>query len=474
MIFDRLMPRPPDPATIERLKSIVGEGGWTDDPAELLPQLREWRNRYQGRTPLLLRPDRSEQVASIVKTCAEADVAVVPQGGNTGLVGGQIPSLDGTQILLSLTRMRRVRSVDPIDNTITVEAGCTLLAVQEAAAAHDRLFPLSLAAEGSCQIGGNLSTNAGGVHVLRYGNARELVLGLEVVTPDGELWDGLRALRKDNTGYDLKHLFLGAEGTLGVITAAVLKLFPRHRHVETVFAAVPSVQAAVALLSLVREATHDAVLAFELICRRALEFVTRHLPGTSDPLPAPSPWYVLFDLTCDRATAEQALADAARAQLVDDAALADAPARAAALWRLREGISESQKGEGASIKHDISVPVSRIPALVEQVTAAVTALVPGIRPVPFGHVGDGNLHFNFSQPPGADPAAFLARDDDVHKVVHDITAQLGGSISAEHGIGVAKREEIRRYKSPLEIALMRRIKNALDPRGIMNPGKGVA
>jgi FAD/FMN-containing dehydrogenase len=474
MISDPTMPRPPDPATIERLKSIVGEGGWTDDPAELAPQLREWRNRYQGRTPLLLRPAGSREVAAVVKVCAEAEVGVVPQGGNTGLVGGQIPSLDGTQILLSLARMRRVRTVDPIDNTITVEAGCTLLAVQEAAAARDRLFPLSLAAEGSCQIGGNLSTNAGGVHVLRYGNARELVLGLEVVTPDGELWDGLRALRKDNTGYDLKHLFLGAEGTLGVITAAVLKLFPRHRQVQTVFAAVPSVQAAVALLTLIREATHDAVLAFELICRSALEFVTRHLPGTSDPLPAPSPWYVLFDLTCDRATAEQALADAARAQLIDDAAVAENPTRAAGLWKLREGISESQKGEGASIKHDISVPVSRIPALVERVTAAVTALVPGIRPVPFGHVGDGNLHFNFSQPPGADPKAFMARDDDVHKVVHDITAQLGGSISAEHGIGVAKREEIRRYKSPLEIALMRRIKDALDPRGIMNPGKGVA
>ncbi len=474
MICDRLMLRPPDPRTLDRLKAIVGEGGWTDDPAELAPQLKEWRNRYRGQTPLLLRPGRAEEVAAIVRTCAEAEVGVVPQGGNTGLVGGQIPSLDGTQILLSLGRLRRVRAVDPIDNTITVEAGCTLLEVQQAAAAADRLFPLSLAAEGSCQIGGNLSTNAGGVHVLRYGNARELVLGLEVVTPQGDLWDGLRALRKDNTGYDLKHLFLGAEGTLGVITAAVLKLFPRHRQVETIFAAVPSVEAAVALLSLVREATHDAVLAFELICRRALEFVTRHLPGTSDPLARPSPWYVLFDLTCDRATAERALADAVEAGLIDDAALASTPAQAAALWRLREGISESQKPEGASIKHDISVPVSRIPAVVDAVTAAVTALVPGIRPVPFGHVGDGNLHFNFTQPEGADPAAFMARDDDVHKVVHDITVSLGGSISAEHGIGVAKREEIRRYKSPLEIALMRRIKDALDPRGIMNPGKGVA
>ncbi len=468
------MPRPPEPSTLERLKAIVGPGGWTDDPTDLAPQLREWRNRYVGKTPLLLRPARAEDVAAIVRVCAEAEVGVVPQGGNTGLVGGQIPSLDGSQVLINLGRMKRVRAVDPIDNTITVEAGCTLVSVQEAAAAHERLFPLSLAAEGSCQIGGNLSTNAGGVHVLRYGNARELVLGLEVVTPEGELWNGLRALRKDNTGYDLKHLFLGAEGTLGIITAAVLKLFPRHRQVETVFAAVPSVQAAVGLLSLVRQATHDSVLAFELICRRALEFVTRHLPGTTDPLNQPAPWYVLFDLTCARGTAEQALADAASAQLIGDAVLASTPAQGAALWRLREGISESQKSEGASMKHDIAVPVSRIPELVERVTEAVTAAVPGIRPVPFGHVGDGNLHFNFSQPAGADPKAFMARDDEVHQLVHDITAQLGGSISAEHGIGVAKREEIRRYKSPLEIALMRRIKAALDPRGIMNPGKGVA
>jgi FAD/FMN-containing dehydrogenase len=473
MISERIMPRPPDPSTLERLKAIVGQSGWTDDPDELAPQLREWRDRYRGKTPLLLRPARAEEVAAIVRICAEADVAVVPQGGNTGLVGGQIPSQDGSQILVNLGRMGRVRAVDPVDNTVTVEAGCTLAAVQEAAATHDRLFPLSLAAEGSCQIGGNLSTNAGGIHVLRYGNARDLVLGLEVVTADGDLWDGLRALRKDNTGYDLKQLFLGAEGTLGIITAAVLKLFPRHRQVETVFAAVPTVEAAVALFSHIREATHDAVLAFELICRRALEFVTRHIPGTTDPLSRPSPWYVLFDVTCARDTAEQALAEAMEAHLVADAALAATRAQALALWRLREGISESQKAEGASIKHDISVPVSRIPRLVAQVTEAVTALCPGIRPVPFGHVGDGNLHFNFSQPPGMSPATFMARDDDLHRAVHDITVQLGGSISAEHGIGVAKREEIRRYKSPLEVELMRRIKVALDPRGIMNPGKGV-
>jgi FAD/FMN-containing dehydrogenase len=468
------MPRPPEPATIERLKAIVGPGGFVDDPADIAPYLHEWRNRYAGRTPLVLRPDSAEQVAALVRVCAEQEVAIVPQGGNTGLVGGQIPRAEGHDILLSLGRMNRVRSVDPVNNTITVEAGATLANVQLAATDVDRLFPLSLAAEGSCQLGGNLSTNAGGIHVLRYGNTRDLVLGLEVVTPQGELWNGLRGLRKDNTGYDLKQLYVGAEGTLGIITAAVLKLFPRHRHVETIFAAVPDVTAAVNLLARVRSATNDAVLAFELICRPALEFVTRHVAGTSDPLSRPSDWYVLFDLTASRALTEESLTDATMEGLISDAVLARNPTEGSALWRLREAISESQKPEGGSLKHDISVPVSSIPALVSQVTAAVTAAVPGIRPVPFGHVGDGNLHFNFSQPIGADAKAFLAGGQQVHRIVHDITVALGGSISAEHGIGVAKREEIRRYKSPVELALMQRIKQALDPQGIMNPGKGVA
>ena len=465
------MPRPVDPATLAKLKSAAGPGGWSDDPGELAPHLVEWRNRYRGHTPLLLRPSQADQVAAIVGVCAEAEVGIVPQGGNTGLMGGQIP-LAG-EVLLSLGRMNRVRAVDPVDNTMTVEAGCTLAGAQQAAAAAGRLFPLSLAAEGTCQIGGNLSTNAGGVHVLRYGNARELVLGLEVVTPDGTLWDGLRALRKDNTGYDLKQLFLGAEGTLGIITAAVLKLYPQHRHVQTIFAAVPSPAAAVQLLGHVRGASDDAVLAFELVPRFGLEIVTRHIPGAHDPLAAPSPWYVLFDLTVARPVAEAVVTGALEAGLITDAALAGNAAQGAALWKLRESLSEAQKPEGASIKHDVSVPVSKIPALVERVNAAVTALVPGIRPCPFGHVGDGNLHYNLSQPVGMDKAVYLAREDQVHQVVHDLVAALGGSISAEHGIGVAKREEIRRYKSPVEIALMRRIKEALDPKGIMNPGKGV-
>jgi FAD/FMN-containing dehydrogenase len=467
------MPRPSDQATRDRLKQILGPGGWTDDPDELAPHLVEWRNRYQGATPLLLRPATTAEVAAVVRVCAEAEVALVPQGGNTGLVGGQIPRPEGNDLLVSLSRMRRIRAVDPIDNTLTAEAGCTLAEVQQAAAGVDRLFPLSLAAEGSCQIGGNLSTNAGGVHVLRYGSARDLVLGLEVVTAEGEIWEGLRALRKDNTGYDLKQLYLGAEGTLGIITAAVLKLFPRHRHVETIFAAVPTVEAAVTMLARMRGATDDAVLAFELIPRIALEFVTRHLPGAHDPLPAPSPWYVLCDLTAPAAVAEQAVAAAAEEGLVTDAAVAGSAAQAAALWRLRESISESQKPEGDSLKHDISVPVSRIPAFMHQAIDAVTRLCPGIRPCPFGHVGDGNLHFNLSQPVGMERAAFRERAPEIHRAVHDIVAALGGSISAEHGIGQAKRQEIRRYKSPLEIALMQRIKQALDPKGILNPGKGV-
>ncbi|HEY2899587.1 MAG TPA: FAD-binding oxidoreductase [Polyangia bacterium] len=468
------MPRPPDAATLDRLKQIVGPAGFSVDADELAPHLVEWRNLYRGQTPLLLKPSSTEQVAAVVRACADAEVAIVPQGGNTGLVGGQIPRAAGDEILLSLQRLNRVRAVDPVDNALTVEAGCTLAAVQQAAADVDRLFPLSLASEGTCQIGGNLSTNAGGIHVLRYGNSRDLVLGLEVVTADGQIWDGLRALRKDNTGYELKQLFLGAEGTLGIITAAVLKLFPRHREVQTVFCAVPTIEAAVSLLSHVRETCDDAVLAFELLPRRALEFVTRHLPGATDPLPAPSPWYVLFDVTVGRATVEPCLAAAAEKNLIADATIAENTTQAANLWRLREGISESQKPEGASIKHDISVPVSRIPAFVHQAVAAVERLLPDIRPVPFGHVGDGNLHFNLSQPVGADGKAFLARSDEIHHAVHDIVAALGGSISAEHGIGVAKRQEIRRYKSPIEIALMQRIKNALDPKGIMNPGKGVA
>jgi FAD/FMN-containing dehydrogenase len=330
-----------------------------------------------------------------------------------------------------------------------------------------------LAAEGTSQVGGNLSTNAGGIHVLRYGNARDAVLGLEVVTPDGTVWDGLRALRKDNTGYDLKHLFIGAEGTLGIITAAVLKLYPRPHQIQTLMASTSDPDKVLALLALARDLTGDGVYAFEMISRFALELVVRHIPGTADPLAAPAPWYVLTDLTVPRETAEAYLAAAFERNLIEDAVLAGSAAQSKALWKLRESISESQKHEGGSIKHDISVPVSRIPAFMREALAAAEQLIPGIRPVPFGHVGDGNLHFNFTQPLGMDKQAYLDRWQALNRVVHDIVVTHGGSISAEHGIGVLKREEARRYKSAVELDLQRRIKQALDPKGIMNPGKGV-
>jgi FAD/FMN-containing dehydrogenase len=467
------MPRPATPATLERLKAIVSPAGFSVDPDELAPHLHEWRNRFSGATPLLLKPASTAEVAAIVRVCAEAEVGIVPQGGNTGLVGGQIPRPEGGDLLVSLARMNRIRRVDPVDNTMLVEAGCTLAAAQAVAAAVERLLPLSLAAEGSSQVGGNLSTNAGGIHVLRYGNARDAVLGIEVVTADGEIWDGLRALRKDNTGYDLKHLFIGAEGTLGIITAAVLKLFPRPREVQTLFAAVPDPEKVLGLLSLARELTSDGIFAFEMISRFALELVTRHTAGARDPLAAPSPWYVLADLTVPRATAEAVLAAASEQGLIVDGVLAGSAAQARALWHLRESASEAQKHEGGSIKHDVSVPVSRIPAFLAEALAAAEALIPGIRPVPFGHVGDGNLHLNFTQPVGMDQAAYLAQWPALNRVVHDLVIAHGGSISAEHGIGVLKREEARRTKSAVELDLMSRIKHALDPKGIMNPGKGV-
>jgi FAD/FMN-containing dehydrogenase len=467
------MPRPATPATLDRLQAIVGPAGCSADPDELAPHLHEWRGKFTGKTPLLLKPANVQEVAAIVRVCAESEVGIVPQGGNTGLVGGQIPRPDGADLLLSLQRMTKIRRVDPVDNTMLVEAGCTLAVAQAAAAAADRLLPLSLAAEGSSQVGGNLSTNAGGIHVLRYGNARDAVLGIEVVTADGEIWDGLRALRKDNTGYDLKHLFIGAEGTLGIITAAVLKIFPRPREVQTFFAAVPDPDKVLALLSLAREVTSDGVYAFEMISRFALVLVTRHTPGTADPLAAPSPWYVLADLTVPRSTAEELLAAAFDRQLISDAVLAGSVAQARSLWKLRESASEAQKHEGASIKHDISVPVSRIPAFLAEALAAAEQLIPGIRPVPFGHVGDGNLHFNFTQPAGMDKDAYLAKWEALNRVVHDIVIAHGGSISAEHGIGVLKREEARRTKGAVELELLGRIKRAMDPKGIMNPGKGV-
>jgi FAD/FMN-containing dehydrogenase len=347
------MPRPAQPATLERLKAITGPAGFSVDPDELAPHLTEWRNRFVGKTPLLLKPATTQEVAAIVRLCAEEEVGLVAQGGNTGLVGGQIPRPEGCDLLLSMSRMNKIRGVDAVDNTMVVEAGCTLGVAQEAAANVDRLLPLSLAAEGTSQVGGNLSTNAGGIHVLRYGNARDCVLGLEVVTADGAIWNGLRALRKDNSGYDLKQLFIGAEGTLGIITAAVLKLYPRPRQVETLLASTSDPDKVLALLALARNLTGDGVFAFEMISRFALDLVLRHIPGTSDPLAAPAPWYVLTDLTVAREVAEAFLAAAFERGLIEDAVLAGSPAQAKTMWKLRESISESQKHEGGSIKHDI-------------------------------------------------------------------------------------------------------------------------
>ena len=461
------------------IAKVVGDRGIIAEPADMAPYLEEPRGLYKGATPFIVRPGRTDEVAAVVRLCAEARVPVVPQGGNTGLCGGARPGERGDEVLISLGRLNRIRQLDAEDYTLTAEAGCVLQDLQAAADAADRLFPLSLGAEGSCQIGGNISTNAGGVHVLRYGNTRELVLGLEVVLPDGQIWNGLRRLRKDNTGYDLKQLFIGGEGTLGIITAAVLRLFPKPRQVVTAFAALRDLEAAVSLLARTRAAVGEVVTSFELIPRRGLDFALRHVAGVVDPLGERHDWYALIELSAGNGAdglgeaLETALAAAYEDGLVSDATVAASEAQAAGFWRIREAIVEGQKPEGGSIKHDIAVPVSAIPAFVARAVAAVESLIPGIRPVIFGHIGDGNLHFNLTQPEGAEREAYLARWAEVNHAVHDIVTAFDGSISAEHGLGRLKVAENARLKSPVEIALMRQVKTALDPHNIMNPGKVV-
>jgi len=455
------------------LRAIVGAPHVLDADAGA-PYATDWRGRYTGQPRCVVLPGDAAEVAAVVRACAERDIAVVPQGGNTGLCGGATPI--GGEVLVSLKRLNRVRAIDTENNTMIVEAGCTLAAVQEAAAAAGRLFPLSLAAEGTATIGGNLSTNAGGVQVLRYGNARELCLGLEVVLPDGRLWDGLRGLRKDNTGYDLKHLFIGAEGTLGLITAAVLKLFSRPRQTATAWATVASPAHAVALLTRLRENIGGRVTAFELIGRPALDLVLKHIPASRDPLPGRAEWQVLVELADTMesdlpAALETVCAAALAADEIDDMAVAQNEAQAHALWALRENISEAQKIEGLSIKHDIAVPVSRIAEFIARADAALAAAFPGVRIVCFGHLGDGNLHYNQSKPHTQDNADFIAQTPAVNRIVHDLADELNGSISAEHGLGQLKREELLRYKSAVEMDLMRAIKQALDPHRRMNPGK---
>src|SRR5215831_8526738 len=446
------------PELIGRFATIAGEKYALTDPVEQEPYLIEGRGLYRGRTPLVLRPGSVDEVAAIVRLANETATPIVPQGGNTGLVGGQIPHHG--EVVLSLMRLDRIREVDVLSDTMTCEAGVVLARAQAAAAEADRLFPLSLGAEGSCTIGGNLSTNAGGTSAFAYGVARDLVVGLEVVLADGRVLNALNKLKKDNTGYDLKNLFVGAEGTLGVITAAVLKLFPAPKTVETAFIGVPSPHAALQLLNLVQERTGGAATSFELIARIAIDFALRHGRGVRDPLPEPHPWYVLLELSSPareglRATLEDLLTTAADQGLVTNATIAESLEQTNSFWHLRETLPETQKPEGGSIKHDVSVPVAAMPDFLDQASAAVTALIPGARPCPFGHLGDGNVHFNLSQPVGADTDVFLARWYEVNALVHGIVAKFGGSISAEHGIGKLKRNLLPGVKDPVALQMMR-------------------
>jgi FAD/FMN-containing dehydrogenase len=462
---------------LDALEAALGSSGLLTDPADVAPYLTDWRGAHGGAAPAILRPSTTAEVAVAMKLCHDERVAVVPQGGNTGLCGGAVPDGSGNQLVLSLGRLRTIRGIDTVDDTITVEAGVVLHDVQEAAAAAGRLFPLSLGSEGSCTVGGNLSTNAGGTGVLRYGMMRDLTLGLEVVLPDGRVWDGLRALRKDNTGYNLTQLFVGSEGTLGVITAAVLKLFPATPRHATAWIALSEAAAAVGVLGLLRERAGTALSAFELMSRQALDMVLAHVPATRDPFAATHAWYGLVELAAPESDAtleeslEGVLGEAFERGFVDDAVLAGGPAQRRSLWVLREGISEAQNHEGPSLKHDVAVPIGALPDFLHATSRAIELVVPGIRLVTYGHVGDGNLHHNLSKPVGASDAEFLAHADELARTLYDHVAAAGGSISAEHGLGTAKRDAAAVYKSAVELDIMRSVKAALDPHGLMNPGK---
>jgi FAD/FMN-containing dehydrogenase len=462
---------------VDQCRRAVGAAHVLTETADVAPYLTDWRRRFTGKALAVVKPGTTEEVASIVRLCNQFKVPVVPQGGNTGLVLGSVPDQSGTAIVLSLTRLNRIRAVDTINNTITVEAGVILAHVQDAAADAARLFPLSLAAEGSCTIGGNLSTNAGGTAVLRYGNTRELCLGLEVVTAQGEVWNGLRGLRKDNTGYDLRDLFIGAEGTLGIITAAVLKLFPQPRAQLTALAAMRSPDDALQFLSLAQQTCGATLTGFELMSDFCLQLVAKHFPQLSGPFREPHPQYVLLELSDNEseehanAMLETVIGNALEQNLIQDAVVASSIAQSKALWSLREHIPLAQAEEGKNIKHDVSVPISRIGDFIRDTDALLKQQFPGCRMVTFGHLGDGNLHYNISPPESVHADAFLAKQEAINRVVHDSVHRFGGSISAEHGLGVLKREEIRRYKSTVELQMMQAIKRSLDPLGIMNPGK---
>ncbi|EXL07141.1 MULTISPECIES: FAD-binding oxidoreductase [Brucella] len=466
-----------DTALIERFSAIVGEKNALTAPEDLAAYLVEQRDLYHGRTPLVLRPGSTEEVAAIMKLASETKTPVVPQGGNTGLVGGQQPDESGAAIILSLGRMNRIRNLDTVGNLVTLEAGVILKNLQEAAEKAGRLFPLSLGAEGSCQIGGNLGSNAGGTAVLAYGNMRELCLGLEVVLPTGEILNDLRYVKKDNTGYDLKDLFIGSEGTLGVITAAVLKIFPQPKGKGVAYAGLRNPEDVLRLFQLATEHAGPSLTGFELMPRVGVEFTVRHVDGVRDPLESPHDWYVLIDISSTRSeedartTLETILTEAFESDIIQDAAIGESVAQAQSFWKMREEMSWAQKPEGGSIKHDISVPVASIPAFIHEANAATLEMIPGARIVCFGHIGDGNLHYNVSQPVGADKEAFLARWHELNHRIHTIVASYTGSISAEHGIGQLKREELAFFKQDVALDLMRRIKSAFDPAGIMNPGK---
>jgi FAD/FMN-containing dehydrogenase len=461
------------PELIEQFRNIVGERHAITDANDIQPYVTEERNLFHGRSPLVLRPGSTAEVSAICKLASAHKIALVPQGGNTGLVGGQTPH--NGEVVVSLRRLDKIREVDTASNTMTVEAGVVLQVAQQKASDVDRLFPLSLGAEGSCTIGGNLSTNAGGTAALAYGVAREMALGLEVVLADGRLLNTLSKLKKDNTGYNLHNLFIGAEGTLGIITAATLKLFPKPRAVETAYVGLKSPDAALKLLTIAQGEAANALTSFELLSEMAVDFSVRHGIDVRDPLAEKHPWYVLMELSSPgddaRTPLETILGRAMEEEIVDDAVIASSLAQRNNFWKLREEMSAAQKPEGGSIKHDISVPVAAVPAFIAEADAAVVKLIPGARPVPFGHLGDGNLHYNVSQPIGADTADYLARWHEVNAVVFEIVLRMGGSISAEHGIGVLKRDELPDVKDKTAIELMRAIKAMLDPHGIMNPGK---
>ncbi len=463
----------PKPAVLDAVAKAVGEKGIVAE-ADAAPFLSEWRGRWPGEAAMIVTPASTEEVAAVVKICAEHNVAVTPQGGNTGLVGGQIPF--GDEILISLRRMRRVRDVSPLNNTMTLEAGLTLAEAQEIAADADRLFPLSIGAEGSCQIGGVISTNAGGVNVLRYGNCRDLVLGLEAVTPDGRIWNGLKRLRKNNTGYDLKQLLIGGEGTLGIVTAAVLKLFPRPAETLTACAGMARAEDAVALLAHAQAATGGGAISFELMTRICVELTTKHIPGVRDPFENPHPVYVLMQFASGetgalRETIEEMLAGALEKGLITDAVIPESDAQSAMLWKMRHAMSEAINQEGLGARHDVSVATSDIPAFLQEAGAEVMRIAPDARIVAFGHIGDGNVHYDVVGPDGAPKDILDNRRADIEQAVYDVIDRFDGSVSAEHGVGRHRRDTLAKRKNTVELDMMRAVKKALDPKGIMNPGK---